>query len=111
MGTVSADVAGVVMPIETGSTVIVALAELGEGVTGVAVMVTGPDGIMVGAVYVINPALAVWLGLDRPDCNDPQAPAAVEPQLRLQLAPAALPSLLTVAANAAVPLTPKKVGA
>ena len=53
--------------------------------------------------------LAVWLGLGKPDCNDPQAGAAA-PQLRLQLTPAALASLVTVAENVAVPFTPKRVG-
>jgi hypothetical protein len=92
-----------------GSMVTVAFTDLVGSATEVAVIVTIPPvGIEVGAVYTIWPALAVRVGLGRPDCKDPQAPAVA--QLKLQFTPAAVVSLVTVAESRAVPFTPSSAG-
>jgi hypothetical protein len=110
MGTV---IAGVVTLTEIGSITTVACFDCVGSVTEVAVMVTTPPaGIAAGAVYVIWPVLAVWVGLGRPDCSDPHV-ATFTPlaQLQLQLRPAALGSLVTVAESSAAPFTPSSAGA
>jgi hypothetical protein len=69
---------------------IVALADLVESATEVAVIVTVPhEGTVIGAVYVVDTVLCVCAGL--------KDPYELEPQVAVQLTPSVLTSLVMVA--------------
>jgi hypothetical protein len=94
-----------------GRIVIVALADLVESATEVAVMVTVPhevivtvphEGTVIGAVYVVPTVLCVCVGL--------KDPHELEPQVAVQLTPSVLTSLVMVAVTGVVPPTASDVG-